>query len=117
MTENFDRSHNQSKPPAVETLDGDIKNSTHSTVKNFLEEETNNNKNKNINYGKYESFNVLSENGDSSSTPTIIATSEQKGQFYIINVVDILKQLGDQIKSLQKGQALLRKDLVKAGVL
>jgi hypothetical protein len=40
MTENFDWSHNQSKPPAAETLDGD-KNSTHSKVKNFLEEETN----------------------------------------------------------------------------
>jgi hypothetical protein len=36
---------------------------------------------------------------------------------HIFVSVDIFKELGEQIKSLQKGQALLRKDLIRAGVL
>jgi hypothetical protein len=68
---------------------------------------------------KYELINVVSETGDSIYTPTITfaSTSEvkQEGQFYIN--VDSLEILCDHIKSIQKGLALLRKDLVKAGVL
>src|SRR5215208_2440863 len=67
----------------------------------------------------YESFNIVSETEDSIYTPTITFVSpsevKQEGQFYIN--MDILKELCDQIKSIQKGLALLRKDLVKAGVL
>ena len=38
MTESFDQSANQSKPPTAYEADAD-KNSIHSKVKNFLEEE------------------------------------------------------------------------------
>lgn len=65
---------------------------------------------------KCEDCNIVSETRDSICTPNSSSEVEKRGQIYI-NVVDILKQLGDQIKSLQRGQALLRRDLVKAGVL
>lgn len=46
MIENFNWSHNQSKPPAADETDND-KISTHSKVKNFLEEEEEETKNNN----------------------------------------------------------------------
>lgn len=103
--------NNHSSPQAeTETMqdEADVNNSTYSKVKNFTSE-TNNN----TGYGKYEPFNVLSEYGDSIYTTS--REVEPKGQFYIS--IDILEELCDQIKSLQKRLALLRKDLVKAGVL
>src|SRR5918993_933230 len=66
---------------------------------------------------KYESFNVLNKNGDSSIYTRDSSQVEKRGELHIINVVNILEELVDQIKSIQKSQALLRKDLVKAGVL
>lgn len=66
-----------------------------------------------------ESFNIVSKTGDSIYNPTITSANpskvKQEGQFYIN--VDSLEILCDHIKSIQKGLALLRKDLVKAGVL
>ena len=116
MTEpgNSSRFANNHSSPQAETQtmqdEADVNNSTYSKVKNFTSE-TNNN----TGYGKYESFNVLSEYGDSIYTTTCSSEVEPKGQFYIS--IDILEELCDQIKSLQKGLALLRKALVKAGVL
>ena len=68
---------------------------------------------------KYESFNGVSKTGDSIYTHTITSGSSRikvkpEGQFYIR--IDIF-ELCDQIKSIQKDVALLRKDLVKSGVL
>ena len=63
---------------------------------------------------KYEIINILFETRDGIYTPNS-SEVEKRGQIY--SYVDIIKQLGDQIKSIQRGQALLRKDLVKAGVI
>jgi hypothetical protein len=97
---------------AIEEIADEDINSTNYKDKKFTKET-----NKYIDCGKYESLNVLYENGDSSIYTPNRSKREKREQFNIINIVDILEELGDQIKSLQKGQALLRKDLVKAGVL
>jgi hypothetical protein len=110
MIENFERFPNQSKPPITTIQDEDDKISINFKVKNFTEET-------NIDYRKYESFNILNKNGDNSIYTPNSSEEEKKLHLNIINVVDILEELGDQIKSLQKGLALLRNDLVKAGVL
>jgi hypothetical protein len=99
-------------PAAATTTQDEVKDSTTFKVKKFTKET-----NKNTDCGKYEPFNVLNENGDSIIYTANSNELEKRGQFYIINIVDIIEELGDQIKSLQKGQALLRKDLVNAGVL
>lgn len=65
---------------------------------------------------KYKPFNILNKNGGRSIYPPNINGVETSHIYIIINV-DNIKLLDDQIKSLQKGLALLCKDLVKAGVL
>jgi hypothetical protein len=85
-------------------------NSTNFKVKKFAKET-------NIGYRKYESFDILNKNGDISIYTPNSSEVEKRGHLNIINVVDILEELSDQMKSLQKSHALLRKDLVKAGVL
>ncbi len=94
---------------ATKELADDDNNSTNFKVKKFAKET-------NLGYRKYKSCNIFNKNGDSSIyTPNI--NEEKRGHLNITNVVDILEELLDQIKSLQKSHALLRKDLVKAGVL
>jgi len=99
--------------------------------KNYLDPQSNNSRINNVinkafvlsntNTPKnYELFNAVSETGDSIYTPSITYGSspsevKQEVQFYIH--VDILEKLSDQIKSIQKGLALLRKDLIKSGLL
>ena len=65
---------------------------------------------------KYEPFNIVSKTGDSIYTPLITSASPSKvkqgGQVYI-NVDILLGELCDQIKSIQKGLALLRKTPLK----
>lgn len=90
-----------------------VEKRTNSNLKDQLKKFTS--ETNNTGYGEYEPFNVLSEYGNSIYTTTCSSEVEPKGQFYIS--IDILEELCDQIKSLQKGLALLRKDLVKAGVL
>ena len=106
-----DRFPNLSAPTtAREIEDDDIY--SNSKVKKFTKKT-----NRYINRAKYESLNVLYEKGDSSIYTPTGSEGEKGGQFNIVNFVDILEGLGDQIKSLQKSHALLRKDLVKVGVL
>ena len=66
---------------------------------------------------KYKPFNILNKNRGRSIYHPNINGVETSGHIYIIIKVDNIKLLDDQIKSLQKGLALLCNNLVKAGVL